>query len=318
MGRCEGMVALVTGASQGGSGTGLAVRLAAEGAKVGITARSEEGLERTRKMMEDLGGEVLVMPCDLGEPDGGRETLVARTEEAFGPLDILVNEPVSHELKPVHEWKLDELRKHAELNIWSYWLLMSQVIPGMRERGRGWILNFTSFSGELPPGPPWAFKALDGSSMYGATKAAVNRMTVAAAAENYPVIAVNALTPQVAGGNALNANLRRFAGFDQRSEHVSVKEIWEPAETMVEAGWALITGDPAVLTGRIAYSLQLIVELQLPVYDFSGKTLMEGWQPGDVIKNIKADEKFHEGNNWPNVFDFHRVHTPYPDVLRNA
>ena len=93
-GKCEGMVALVTGASQGGSGTGLAIRLAAEGAKVGITARSEEGLERTRKVMEDLGGEVLVMPCDLGEPDGGRETLVARTEEAFGPLDILVNEPV--------------------------------------------------------------------------------------------------------------------------------------------------------------------------------------------------------------------------------
>jgi NAD(P)-dependent dehydrogenase (short-subunit alcohol dehydrogenase family) len=300
------MVALVTGASQGGSGTGLAVRLAAEGAKVGITARSAEGLERTRVMMEELGGEVLVMPCDLGEPDGGRETLVARTEEAFGPLDILVNEPVSHELKRVHEWTLNELRKHTELNIWSYWLTMAQVIPGMRERGRGWILNFTSFSGELPPGPPFAFKALDGSSMYGATKAAINRVTVAAAAENYPVIAVNALTPQVAGGRAIN------------SEHVPVKEIWEPTETMVEAGFALITGDPAVLTGRIAYSLQLILELQIPVYDFSGKNLMEGWQPDDVIKNIKADEKFHEGNDWPDVFDFHRVNTPYPDVLRNA
>jgi NAD(P)-dependent dehydrogenase (short-subunit alcohol dehydrogenase family) len=284
------MVALVTGASQGGSGTGLAVRLAAEGAKVGITARSAEGLERTRVMMEELGGEVLVMPCDLGEPDGGRETLVARTEEAFGPLDILVN----------------ELRKHTELNIWSYWLTMAQVIPGMRERGRGWILNFTSFSGELPPGPPFAFKALDGSSMYGATKAAINRVTVAAAAENYPVIAVNALTPQVAGGRAIN------------SEHVPVKEIWEPTETMVEAGFALITGDPAVLTGRIAYSLQLILELQIPVYDFSGKNLMEGWQPDDVIKNIKADEKFHAGNNWPDVFDFHRPNTPYPEVLREA
>jgi short-subunit dehydrogenase len=146
------MVALVSGASQGGSGTGLAVRLAAEGAKVGITARSEDGLERTREMVEEVGGEALVMPCDMSEPDGGRDTLVARTEEAFGPLDILVNEPVSHELKQVHEWTLDELRRHAELNIWAYWLTMAQVIPGMRERGRGWILNFTSFSGELPPG----------------------------------------------------------------------------------------------------------------------------------------------------------------------
>jgi NAD(P)-dependent dehydrogenase (short-subunit alcohol dehydrogenase family) len=317
-GKCEGMVALVSGASQGGSGTGLSVRLAAEGAKVGITARSEEGLERTRELVESVGGEALVMPCDMKDPDGGRDTLVARTEEAFGPLDILVNEPVYHELKQVHEWTLDELRDAAELNIWAYWLTMSQVIPGMRERGRGWILNFTSFSGELPPGPPFAFKARDGSSMYGATKAALNRVTVSAAAENYGVIAVNALTPQVAGGNALNDNLRRFAGLDQRSDHVSVTEIWEPTETMVEAGFALLTGDPSVLTGRIAYSLQLIVELQLPVYDFTGTKLMDGWQWQDVIKNIKADEKFHEGNDWPDVFDFHRVNTPYPEVLRNA
>jgi NAD(P)-dependent dehydrogenase (short-subunit alcohol dehydrogenase family) len=305
-GRCEGMVALVTGASQGGSGTGLAIRLAAEGAKVAITARSEEGLERTRQAMEELGGEVLVMPCDLGLPDGGRETLVARTEEAFGPLDILVNEPVFHDLKQVHEWTLPELRAAAELNIWAYWMTMAQVIPGMRERGRGWILNFTSFSGELPPGPPFAFKARDGSSMYGATKAAINRVTVSAAAENYGVIAVNALTPQVAGGRAVN------------SAHVPVKEIWEPAETMVEAGFALITGDPSVLTGRIAYSLQLIVELDIPVYDFPGKSLMEGWQPADVVRNIKVDEAFHAGNDWPDVFDFHRVNTPYPEVLRNA
>ena len=46
---CEGRVALVTGASQGGTGTGLAIRLAAEGARVAITARSQSGLEATRK-----------------------------------------------------------------------------------------------------------------------------------------------------------------------------------------------------------------------------------------------------------------------------
>jgi NAD(P)-dependent dehydrogenase (short-subunit alcohol dehydrogenase family) len=299
------MVALVTGASKGGSGTGLAVRLAAEGAKVGISARSVDGLEKTREMVEAVGGEALVLPCDLGDPNGDRDTLIARTEATFGPLDILVNEPVSHELKPVHEFSLDDLRGHMELNLYAYWLLMSQAIPGMRERGRGWILNFTSFSGELPPGPPWAFKALDGSSMYGATKAAVNRMTVSAAAENHGVIAVNAITPQVAMGNAIN------------SVHVANMDIWEPVETMVEAAFALLVADPNVLTGRIAYSLQLIVELGLPVYDFAGTELMDGWQVTDIIPKIKGDEKFHEGNNWPNVFDFHRPHTPYPDALRD-
>ena len=243
------------------------------------------------------------MPCDLGEPEGGRATLVARTEEAFGLIDILVNEPASHELKQVHEFTLDELRWHSEVNLWSYWLLMSQVIPGMRERGKGWILNFTSFSGELPPGPPFAFKAKDGSSIYGATKAAVNRLTVSAAGENEGVIAVNVLTPQIAMGRALN------------SAHVPTNDIWEPVETMVEAGFALVTGDPAVLTGRIAYSLQLIVELGLPVFDFTGKELVKGWQPADIVAQIKRDEEFHAKNNWPDVFNFHRVNTPYPEVL---
>jgi citronellol/citronellal dehydrogenase len=304
-GRNEGMVALVTGASQGGSGTGLAVRLAAEGCKVGISARSVDGLEKTKGMVEAVGGEALVLPCDLGDPDGGRDTLIARTEEAFGPIDILINEPVSHDLKRVEEFTLPELRQHFELNLMSYWLLMSQAIPGMRERGRGWILNFTSFSGELPPGPPWAFKALDGSSMYGATKAAVNRMTVAAAAENHGVIAVNAITPQCAMGNALN------------SPHMASMDIWEPVETMVEAAYALCVADPNVLTGRIAYSLQLIVELGLEVHDFSGRALLEGWQVEDVIPRIKGTERFHLENDNPGAFDYHRPHTPYPDALRD-
>lgn len=67
----------------------------------------------------------------------------------------------------------------------------------MRDRGQGWVLNLTSFSGGLPPGPPFALKGKDGSSIYGATKAALNRLTVAAAGENESLgITVNALTPR--------------------------------------------------------------------------------------------------------------------------
>jgi hypothetical protein len=46
----------------------------------------------------------------------------------------------------------------------------------------------------------------------------------------------------------------------------------------------LLTGDPAVLTGRIAYNLQLIVELHLPAYDFASKKLLEEWQPADIVE----------------------------------
>jgi citronellol/citronellal dehydrogenase len=78
-GACAGRVALVTGASQGGTGTAIAVRLAAEGAKVAITARTLEGLEATRQRIEDGGGECLVLPGDLSTPGArGRSSWLGR------------------------------------------------------------------------------------------------------------------------------------------------------------------------------------------------------------------------------------------------
>ena len=106
----EGRVALVTGASQGGTGTVAAIRLAAEGAKVAITARSVDGLERTRAEIETLGGTALVLPCDLTARDGGRDTLVARTEADLGPVDILVNNAAAGGYRPLEDWAQDRPR----------------------------------------------------------------------------------------------------------------------------------------------------------------------------------------------------------------
>jgi NAD(P)-dependent dehydrogenase (short-subunit alcohol dehydrogenase family) len=302
----DGKVALVTGASAGGTGRAVAVRFAAEGARVAITARSVDGLQETLDRIEAVGGTGVAFPSDLSDPTGGRDTLVARTEEAFGPIDVLVNNAVAHTLKPVHEFAIDELESYAHCNLWAPWLLMAQVIPGMRERGQGWILNLTSFSAELPPGPPFARKAKDGSSMYGATKAALNRLTVAAAGENEGVIAVNAMTPQIA---ILTPRV-------QAGSIVGADDICEPVETMAEAALALCTGDPAVLSGRIAYSLQLLLELDRPTYDLAGRELIEGWQPADLPRILKHDVEFHAGNGWPDAFDFHRVHTPVPALMQ--
>ncbi|HEY6533427.1 MAG TPA: SDR family oxidoreductase [Acidimicrobiales bacterium] len=310
MGRsCEGKVALVTGASKGGTGTTLAVRLAAEGANVGITARSEAGLEECARRIEAVGGKALVMPCDLGDPDGGRADLVARTEEALGPVDILVNNAVAHALKQVHEWSIPDLEWYTHVNLWAPWQMSAQVIPGMRERGGGWILNLTSFSGELPPGPPFPYKAQDGSNMYGATKAALNRLTVATAGENYEYgIACNALTPQVAistPSNTIGA-LVPYAG------------MFEPVECMAEAGLALCTGDPKVLTGRIAFSVQLLLELERPMYDATGTELIDGWQPEDLAEKIKVMAELQAERGWPTPFDFNRVNTPTPDSIKGV
>jgi NAD(P)-dependent dehydrogenase (short-subunit alcohol dehydrogenase family) len=303
---CEGKVALVTGASTDSTGAAVAVRLAAEGAKVAITARSVDGLRDTLARVEAAGGEGLVLPADLSDPGGGRASLVEDTEAAFGPIDVLVNNAVAPTFKPVDQWSLADLEWHAQVNLFAPWCLIAEVMPGMRDRRRGWILNLTSITGELPPGPPFALKARDGSGMYGAMKAAINRLTIAAAGENEGAgIAVNALTPQVA-----IANVRTLD-----SGRVPDPDLYEPVETMAESALALCSGDPDLLTGRIAYSLQLLLELGRPVYDLLGEQLVHGWQPADLAAAIRVREAFHSGNGWPRAFDFHRPSTPRPAAI---
>ena len=108
---CEGRVALVTGASQGGTGTGLAIRLAAEGARVAITARSESGLAETQRRIEEAGGEAHAIVCDLSDPAGGRDELVGKTEAALGPVDILVNNAAIGPYQPFDTFSLEALNQ---------------------------------------------------------------------------------------------------------------------------------------------------------------------------------------------------------------
>jgi NAD(P)-dependent dehydrogenase (short-subunit alcohol dehydrogenase family) len=292
---CAGRVALVTGASKGGTGTAIAIRLANEGADVAITARSVDGLEECRVQIEAAGRHCVVLPADLGDPHGPRTELVARTEDALGPVDILVNSAAVGGYKPFENWTADELLRVMQVNVWAPWELMAQIVPGMRERGAGSIINLTSFAGELPPGPPYPTNRPGKvGSAYGASKAALNRLTVAVASEcEGQGIAVNALTPQAAIATpALVAG-----GW--------INEVmFEPLDTMAEAALALATADPATLTGRIAYSLQLLVELQRPVRDLAGDELVFGWQPDDLPATIARQAAELEAAGWRHPFDF--------------
>jgi len=303
-GACEGRVALVTGASQGGTGTALAIRLAAEGARVAITARSSDGLEKTRARIEALGGTVRVVPCDLSDPQGGRDQLVAKTEEALGPIDILVNNAATGGYKPFAQWQQAELERMMQVNVWAPWLLMSQVISGMRERGRGWIVNLTSFSGELPK-PPFPDNAPSKQgSAYGGSKAYLNRLTLSVASEtDGQGIAVNALAPQAA---IATPALVRLGWFD--------RAFFEPLEVMTEAGLALCIADPKQLHGRIAYSLHLLLELGRPVKDLEGKALVPDWQPADLPRHLERQLAAHERSGTFGAYDFNRPSSLVPPV----
>jgi len=300
---CAGRVALVTGASQGGTGTAIALRLAAEGAAVAITARTVAGLEATRGRIEEVGGRCLVLPADLADPTGARTGLVARTEAELGPIDILVNNAAVNGYHPFDEATPEALEHCLQVNLWAPWELMKAVVPGMRARRRGWILNLTSFAAELPPGPPFPTnKPAKSGFQYGASKAALNRLTVTAASEcEGQGVAVNALTPQAA---IATPNLVAAGWIDET--------MFEPLDTMAEAALALCSGDPAVLTGRIAFSLQLLLELQRPVLDLHGEHLVAGWQPDDLPPVIARQEANLAKQGWTDAYTFGRVHSPRP------
>ena len=302
-GELDGRVALVTGASQGGIGTAIAVRCAAEGARVAVSGRSREGLETCAAEIAAVGGESVVLPADLGDPDGARTRLVADAEAALGRLDVLVNSAAVNGYRPFETFTRADILRVYEVNVIAPWLLMTDAIAGMRERGRGWILNLTSFAAELPWGPPFPTNLpAKGGSLYGSSKAALNRLTVAAASEcEGQGIVVNTLTPQAA------ALTKRLASSD--SGYTFDDAMFEPLETMAEAALALVTG---AFTARLAFSLQLLVELQRPVRDLSGRDLVPGWQPADIVAVLGRQSDALAARGWPDAFAFGRPHSPDP------
>jgi NAD(P)-dependent dehydrogenase (short-subunit alcohol dehydrogenase family) len=266
---CEGRVALVTGASRG-IGRALALRLAAEGADVAICSRPKPGfeklgtLEQARDELAAFGGRVLAVPFDVGRTDPPRAALIEEVEETLGPIEILVNNAAAGAFRPFMDWTDDAMVTTLELNFWAPWHLIRRALPGMRERGHGWILNVSSQTATLPEGPPFpsTHPSTEGT-MYGGTKAFLNRWTASLAAEVYGEgIAVNSLAPEAAAATEV---LVEYSDLPD--------ELYEPLETMAEAGLALCCGEPDVLTGQVVTSLELLVRLDRPVYDLTGTTL---------------------------------------------
>jgi NAD(P)-dependent dehydrogenase (short-subunit alcohol dehydrogenase family) len=279
---CEGKVALVVGASQGGTGTGTAIRLSAEGAKVAICARSSDKLNDVLARMEDVAGEGcgVVFPCDLADPQGGRDTLIARTEAALGPLDYVVYVAAGGPYAPFESITQEQLQKALEINVKAPWLLAQQAVHSMRTRQLGGAIVHIGTKAARPlSGPPFRdIPPATAGAMYGGTKAALHRFTQSVAAETYDDrIAVNVLAPLAAIGTPA-----------LRSGGWIPEEMFEPVETMVEAVLALLTADPSVTTGQDLNSIEYLHALRRPVYDFTGTRLIQGWQPDDLPAYLAA------------------------------
>jgi len=267
MGSCEGRVALLTGSSRG-IGRAIARRLAAEGASVVLSASRlgshgdlEGTLEEAVAEIRAAGGRAAPVVANLAS-EAERGDLVVRAEEAFGPLDILVNNAAMSAWAMPSQSKLEDRRKMLEVNLQAPVDLAQQALPGMRQRGRGWILNISSDTACQPPVPyrdtPEAAHVI---VAYGATKAALNRYTEGLAHEVAGEgVFVNALAPV---SIVLTQEAARFAGHIARSN----PDMVEPVEVVVEAALELLTQRHV---GRIARSRSLLHSLGRPVRGLDG------------------------------------------------
>jgi citronellol/citronellal dehydrogenase len=252
---CKGKVALVTGGSRG-LGKAIAERLAAEGAAVAITARTLDpdpryvgSLRETRDGILAAGGKAVAIQADLSKAED-RERLMAEVTAQVGAPDILVNNAAVTFLRPLDEFPDKRARLMLEMHVVAPLHLTQLAIPAMRERKRGWVLMLTSLAGERIDGPPFSgFDTSAGFGMYGTCKAALSRLAQGFAAELYEHgIAVNAAstTKPVRTPGAGTLDL--------------AKEDTEDIGYITETAFLLCTGDPAVLTGRVAESQPFLRE----------------------------------------------------------
>jgi NAD(P)-dependent dehydrogenase (short-subunit alcohol dehydrogenase family) len=269
MTRFQGRTAIVTGASRG-IGASIAERLAAEGADVVITARTVDrhdhlpgSLNETLQRCRRHGARTEAIVADLADADS-RATIVPKALELFdGRLDILVNNAAAAIYQSTLEYPLRRRRITFEVNVQAPIDLAQAAIPAMVERGEGWIVNVSSGSARHSIGPPFRTEGVATQiGVYGASKAALNRITNAFAVQLYGTgLRINTIEPRAA---VMSEGAEVLVGDIIREDQI------EPMEAMVEAVVVLCQCEPE-RTGRVHVSLDLLEELGTTVMTLDGQ-----------------------------------------------
>ncbi len=268
MKRFAGRNAIVTGASRG-IGAALTERLAAEGASVVIAARTVDrhdhlagSLNETVERCRAYGTTIEAVVADLADADS-RATIVPKALEIFdGRVDILVNNAAAAVYASSLDYPLRRRRLMFEVNFQAPVDLMQAVVPSMTERGEGWIVNVSSATARIAPGPPYRTGGVHSViGVYGATKVALNRITHAFAVElDGTGVRVNTIEPRAA---VMSEGAEALVGGMVGAEAI------ESMEAMVEG--ALVLCDcPPESTGGTHVSLDLIKQHGLTVMTLDG------------------------------------------------
>ena len=233
----NGKVALVTAASRG-LGKAVAWELAREGARVGVCAREEKILQATAsEIAADTGAEVLPVVADVTKPDDIKK-LASSVEERFGRIDILVSNAGGPPTGAFLDFDDAAWEAALRLNLLSTIRLCRAVLPGMRARGWGRIINITSASVKQP---------MDGFILSSAARCGVVGMAKTLANEcGAEGITVNNVCP----GYTLTDRVKHLAEEEATKEGKTVEEVIESFAANIPARRL---GRPEELAGLVVF-----------------------------------------------------------------
>lgn len=181
-----GKTALVTGATSG-IGKATALALAAAGATVVVSGRDKDKGLAVVEEISASGGSANFVGADLLDADAATELAVQASEALGGRIDILVNNAGAFPFGPTDSFDEDTVDAVYALNVKAPWFLVAAIAPGMAERGSGAIVNVSTMVAQF---------GVDGMALYGSSKAALELLTKAWAAEFGPSgVRFNAISP---------------------------------------------------------------------------------------------------------------------------
>jgi citronellol/citronellal dehydrogenase len=250
-------VAIVGGASRG-IGKDIALALAAEGAKVVVAARSEVEpdprlpgtIHQTVAEIEAAGGQAIAVKADVSD-EAQIEAMTKRTLEAFGRIDILVNNAAVLVPRNILELPTRHIDLHNKVNIKGPILCIRAVLPAMLSQQQGWVINVSSRAAVFPGPGPYKDVAPTRAFMYAATKAALERLTQALAVEYQDQgISFNVLSPM--------GRIRTPGNVFGMTKPGETPEPFETAEAMGKGAVFICCQDPHTFTGNILFDEEMV------------------------------------------------------------